>query len=217
MGKKRKAGGKPHQTRSFEQLVGKANQEALKPFIMQQLNYLGMQLRQSQIRDLASIQMRIMALEKFMIEKLGITEDDLAVKVAELEDEATGLIQVTDRGAEAGDTLRATINVKTESQEDFGTDQRMQIDRLAQEPYTVTKDFEEQLLGLKDGETREVQMDEGKTLVKVKADRLSTPKVKPQPPAVAQEVVEEAAAQAAETQGAPEKVKGEENASSDAE
>ena len=90
MGKKRKAGGKPHQTRSFEQLVGKANQEALKPFIMQQLNFLGMQLRQSQIRDLASIQMRIMALEKFMIEKLGITEDDLAVKVAELEDEATG-------------------------------------------------------------------------------------------------------------------------------
>lgn len=204
MGKKRgaqKKGGKPHQTRSFDQLVGKANQEALKPFIMQQLNFLGMQLRQQMIQDLSSVQMRIMALEKFAIEKLGITEDDLAVKVAELEDEATGHI-LSEEGAIAGDILRATINVKTESQEEFGPDQRMQIDRLAQEPFTVTEDFEKQLVGIKVGETREVQMDEGKTLVKVKADRVSTLKNKPEPVAEAP---------------AEEQVQGEEDASQDAE
>ena len=184
MGKKRKSGGKPKANRSFEQLVGKANQEALKPFIMQQLNFLGMQLRQSMIRDLSSVQMRIMALEKFMIEKLGITEDDLAVKVAELEDEATGFV-ASSEGALEGDLLRATINVKTESQEEFGPEQRMQIERLAQEPYTVTEDFEKQLVGIKAGETREVKMDEGKTLVQVRADRVSTPKAKPEPVAEA--------------------------------
>jgi len=181
MGKKRsKSTGKPRQTHSFEQLVGKANQEALKPFIMQQMNFLGMQLRQSTLRELSSIQMRIMALEKFAIEKLNITEDDIANKVAELEDEATGLVPSTE-GAKEGDLVRATINVKAEGQEEFGPEQRMQIDKLSLEPFTVTEDFEKQLIGIKQGETRELTMDEGKTLVKVKADRLSTPKPQPKP------------------------------------
>lgn len=190
MGKKRSKGaGKPRATMSFEQLVGKANQEALKPFIMQQMNFLGMQLRQSFLRELGSIQMRIMALEKFAIEKLDITEDDIANKVAELEDEATGFV-VSDTGAVAGDLLRATIKVKSEGQDDFGPEQRMQIDKLAQQPFTVTEDFENQLVGIAQGETREVKMDEGKTLVLVTADRVSTPKPQPKVEAVA-EVTEE--------------------------
>lgn len=193
MGKKRgQKSGKPHQNRSFEQLVGKANQEALKPFIMQQMNFLGMQLRQAQLKELSSIQMRIMALEKFAIEKLNITEDDIANKVAELEDEATGLI-LSSEGAKEGDLLRATIQVKTEGQDEFGPEQRMQIDKLALEPFTVTEDFEKQLVGIAQGETREVKMDEGKTLVNVTADRISTPKPQPKPVAVAEEVVEEKA------------------------
>lgn len=204
MGKKRGAkSSKPRATASFEQLVGKANQEALKPFIMQQMNLMGMQLRQASLKELSSIQMRIMALEKFAIEKLGITEDDIANKVAELEDEATGFI-LTEEAAVAGDLLRATIQVKTEGQEEYGPEQRMQIEKLAQQPFTVTEGFEAQLVGIKTGETRDVTMDEGKTLVRVTADRISTLINKPEVP---QEVVEEAAVQAAETQSAPESPK----------
>jgi FKBP-type peptidyl-prolyl cis-trans isomerase (trigger factor) len=170
MGKK-KTQGKPHAQNSFEQLVAKANREALKPYIHELFMDLGNDLSQRVFRQLANIQTRIMALEEILISKLGVSEAEIQLTVANIEDEATGYRKV-DRGAEAGDLLRVSIETKAKGTEEFTAPVKRQITRLLNQPYSLTETIEKALVGVKAGETKEVTL-EGEFQVRVTIDRVS--------------------------------------------
>jgi hypothetical protein len=172
MGKKKtNNGGKPHQSLSFEQLVAKANQERLKPYIHELFMQLGNDLSQRVFRQLANIQTRVMALEEILIEKFNVTEVEIQQKVAEIEDEATGYKAVT-RPAEAGDLLRVSIETKAKGTEEFTAPVKRQITKLLNQPYSLTETIEKALVGVSTGEQKEVTL-EGDFLVRVTVDRVS--------------------------------------------
>jgi len=172
MGKKKtNNGGKPHQSLSFEQLVAKANQERLKPYIHELFMSLGNDLSQRVFRQLANIQTRVMALEEILIGKFNVTEVEIQQKVAEIEDEATGYKSVT-RPAEAGDLLRVSIETKAKGTEEFTAPVKRQITKLLNQPFSLTETIEKALVGVSAGETKEVTL-EGDFLVRVTVDRVS--------------------------------------------
>lgn len=170
MGKK-KSNSKPHQSMSFEQLVGKANRDALKPYIHELFMSLGNDLSQRVFRQLANIQTRVMALEEILIGKFNVTEVEIQQKVAEIEDEATGYKAVT-RPAEAGDLLRVSIETKAKGTEEFTAPVKRQITKLLNQPFSLTETIEKALVGVSTGETKEVTL-EGDFLVRVTVDRVS--------------------------------------------
>lgn len=172
MGKKKtNNGGKPHQNLSFEQLVAKANQERLKPYIHELFMSLGNDLSQRVFRQLANIQTRVMALEEILIEKFNVSEVEIQQKVAQIEDEATGYSAVT-RPAQAGDLLRVSIETKAKGTEEFTAPVKRQITKLLNKPFSLTETIETALVGVSAGESKEVTL-EGDFLVRVTVDRVS--------------------------------------------
>lgn len=170
MGKK-KTQGKTHATHSFEQLVAKANRDALKPYIHELFMDLGNDLSQRVFRQLANIQTRIMAIEELLIEKGGISESDIQLKVANIEDEATGY-KLADRPAQAGDLVRVTIETKAKGQEVYSSPVKRQITKLLNKPYSLTETIENALVGTVGGDVKDVTL-EGDFQVRVTVDRVS--------------------------------------------
>lgn len=180
-----------HQERSFQELVGQANRDALKPFILECVNELEPILRQEfsrlLIESLAPVQTRLMVLEKLAMEKWGVTEETLALRLLDVEDEATGHVMTLDP-AEAGDLLRVTATLRVEGQEKWSKPMNLIIRRLAkpqlnpetgQLSFQTYPELEQALVGAKVGETREtpVEIVNGEVTVKynfkVTVDRVS--------------------------------------------
>lgn len=199
-----------HPNQSFSQLVGEANREALKPFIQEQVinaaRIIQANLARQQLESLAGVQTRIVALEKIVKEKLGYTDDQLAELILVVEDEATGHTENTE-GARQGDLVRVRIAgrpVSSDPSKDqgFGPETKLSIHHLGNEPTQTNPDLEKGMLGMKKGETKEIEVDfpqkdeQGnekepiKYLFKVTVDRASTP------PAKAEAPTQEAAPQA---------------------
>lgn len=178
MGKKKAQGGSKHQSQSFEQLVGAANRNALKPFIIETavelVNDLGNQLAQRLFGQLGNIQTRIMALEKVLQQKFGLSEADIQNIVMDVEDEATGHTKV-DRPAQAGDLLRVSAATKAKDQTEYNPSVRKEVNSLGAAKPTLTKVVDEALVGMSSGETKEVTIGDGAMTVRVTVDRVSAP------------------------------------------
>jgi hypothetical protein len=197
-----------HQSKSFEQLVGQANREALKPYIDEVMQDASQQilqrLAQAQMQMAAPIQVRLTVLEKIVMEKLGETKESLAERVLQVEDEATGHVKVED-GAQVGDQLRTIGWVKVEEQENYNAPMELTIHSLGKSPrpevpFQTYKELEEGLVGIKAGETREivVNLSTGDTTkaytFKIAVSRVSRPVA--QTPSPAPEVANVASANA---------------------
>lgn len=124
------------------------------------------------------------------------TRKALAVKLVDKEDESTGL--KASRGpAKAGDMLRVTIQGRGENDKKFGNPTPMRIRKLLHQPYTLNKELEEGLVGVKSGQTKiipykvtnkvknqetgELEDKEFNYTFKVRVDRISVPKNPPRP------------------------------------
>lgn len=143
MGKKK--GGAQHAQNSFAQLVGKANQEALKPYILQVIGEVGNDISRRVMSKMAILQNRIEALETILKERLDLTQVELDNSLFDLEDRVTGYIKV-DRPAQEGDLLRLTMRTRKVDSEEFGKPQKREFSNLGKPPYALGVEFVEKAL-----------------------------------------------------------------------
>jgi hypothetical protein len=156
---KKKNKGQPHQTQSFEQLVGQANRNALKPYINQLFGSLANDLSQRLFTRMAIFQNRIEALESILKMKLNVTQEEMDTALFDLEDKVTGY-QKVDRPAQEGDLLRLTMRVKN-TEKGYGKPTKKEFSNLGREPFALGVPFiEKALLGVSVGVPTVVPFDE---------------------------------------------------------
>lgn len=168
-----------HATQSFQQMVGKANQEALKPYIHEVSQHyaenLANQIAQKMFAHLDNMQTRITAMEKVLQSKFGLTSADLREVVMDVEDEATGFVRVS-RAAQRGDYLRITMSTKTTAETEFKREARREISNLGEndEQGPETKALNDALVGMVAGEQKDLEV--GGVTVRLVLDRVSEAK-----------------------------------------
>lgn len=172
MGKKRKSqSNSQHAQKPFAELVSEAVRNQALPALEQSLN----KLRYEQINAMKAIYTRVVAIEKVLMEKCGIKEEDLVEKFAQVEDESQGLEQVDE--VKKGDFVRLEVATKAKDQKEFQGSSRLVVQAVSEEGTTLGKELEPELLGMKRGEEKEVEFGEDKKMVaKLVINRVSRPK-----------------------------------------
>lgn len=157
MGKKK--GQQQHATSSFNQLVGKANQEALKPFILSVIGDVGNDISRRVFGKMAIMQNRLEALETVLKSKLDLTQSELDGELYDLEDRITGFKRA-DRPAEEGDLLRLTMRIKN-VKSGYGRAQKKEFSNLGRPPFALgLPAIEKSLIGAYAGQTLIYPFDE---------------------------------------------------------
>ncbi len=178
MGKKKNQQSiRPHVQQSMAQMVSNAAIARLKDHfdqtIKQSVQRLGSQVATQTAGTLEMMFSRIIVLEKILMEKYDYTEEDLAIKVADVEDEREGLTVVD--LVELGDVVRTEIRTKKKDQEEFDGSSKKKIYDTGTGK-TFGKEIEETLLGMKVGETKTVEIGKNKELiVELSVGRISRP------------------------------------------
>ncbi len=160
---------KPLQNRSFDQLVSDTTLNRLKPYIQQLVAESSQQVVQSiyqaMMSERAMMQTRQLAFESLLKKNVPWFNDDvLAMEVARVEDESAGVVEVQD-GARPGDKVRLEFEAKQEGQTEFTAPQKLAIHSLLTanpqgQVQTGSEPFEQGILDLKAGETREFLLPE---------------------------------------------------------
>lgn len=178
MGKKKgNAGPQNHLQQSMGQMVSKAALAQMGPAIdatvRQYVQNLGNQLAQQQASTLETLFSRVVVMERLLMEKFGITADDLATKVADLEDEKEGLESVS--AVESGDVVRMVIKTKTKDQTEFQGESRLKL-YGAGTGKTIGEELESALIGMATGDVKHVEFGKDKALVaEMTINRVSRP------------------------------------------
>ena len=177
--------GKPqvHPQQSFKQQISDASLAKLKPFIGQQVQLLGLQLQQEQQSTLRMLYTRLITVEKVIMDKLDITQDQFTDLVADEEDSSSGLKKVD--VVKEGDLVRLEVSTKAADQKEFQGTSKMIVENCGLEPMTMGPEIESNLIGLKVGETKEIKFGkDDKMLAKVVINRVSR---RPTPPKLKEE------------------------------
>lgn len=173
MGKKK---AQQHLQQSMGNMVSKAALAQLWPHIAQMIKTLGDRLTAQQAQTLENLYARTVVLEKIVMEKLGYTSDDLAEKIALLEDEAEKLALATDE-VKVGDVVRLVVATKTKDDKDWQGESRIKMYGTGT-GNTLGNQLETGIIGMKPGEVKEIQFDEA--TAKVTISRISRPIPKPE-------------------------------------
>jgi hypothetical protein len=174
MGKKKT---QPRLQESLGNLVSKAALTKLLPdienVVRAHVKNLGGHLAVQQASTLETLFARTIVLEKIIMEKHGLTLEDLTKKVADVEDEKEGLVQVEE--VQVGDVARVEIRTRTKEQTEFQGSSRMKISQTGT-GQTIGEELEKGLLGMKTGETKEVEFGQDKAMIaQLRLDRVSRP------------------------------------------
>lgn len=163
---------KPKPAQSFEQMVSDASLAKMKPFIQQEVVRVSQLMIQEQMGNFQSIFERLTALEKLVMEKTGVSDEEYVSRVTDVQDQFQGVKRL-DRAAQAGDILRVEVSTKAKDQEDYQGTSRMMIASLGSGT-SIGKELEEQLIGLKAGEEKVLEFGKDKLLVaKIVINRVS--------------------------------------------
>jgi hypothetical protein len=174
MGKKKSS--QNHLQQSMGNMVSRAALVQMGPdiekIVRHHVNHLGNQLAVQQASTLETLFSRVVVLESIVMEKLGYTSEDLTRLVSNKEDEAEGLARV-DGAAEAGDVVRLEIRTKTKDQAVYQGSSRLKINQIGS-GQTIGPELESAVLGMKAGETKEVEFGTDKAMTaEIKIDRIS--------------------------------------------
>lgn len=168
--KKELSTSKPKQ--SFEQMVSEASLSKLKPFIRQEVLTVSKNLVQEQMGNFQVIFERLTALEKLVMEKTGVSDEEYVERVTDIQDEFAQVKKLS-RAAKAGDTLRVEVSTKKKDQEEFQGTSRMMIVNLGAGS-SIGKELEASLVGLKSGEEKLIEFGQDNSLVaKIIVNRVS--------------------------------------------
>ena len=176
MGKKKTQ--QNHQTQSFGNMVSKAALSQMGPsierYVQQVVSQLGSQLAVQQASTLETLFARVVVLEEILMEKHQFTKEDLANKVAEVEDRKENLTLAT--SVEKGDVVRLEIATKTKDQDEYQGTSRLKIYETGS-GQTIGNELENDIVGMATGETKEIHIGKDKGMVaKIKVERVSRPK-----------------------------------------
>lgn len=146
-------------------MVSKAALSQLGPQIEQMVRAmvqnLGSQLASHQASTLENLFSRTVVLERILMEKYGLTSDDLSAKVADIEDEKEKLTAAD--AVETGDVVRLSIRTKTKDQTEYQGESRLKVYDTGS-GNTLGVELEQGLLGAKVGEVRTTMFGKDKEL-----------------------------------------------------
>lgn len=187
MGKKKGQQGGKHASQSFADMVGKANQEALKPFILQVIGDVGNDISRRVMAKMAILQNRVEALEALLIEDGYFDQVQLDSSLFDLEDKVTDY-QPVNRPAQEGDLVRLTMRVKN-TKTGWGKPTKKEFSNLGLPPYKMgLPEIEKVLLGVEVGgtanflfENEELKKATGSDEIEFTIDRISEKIPKPEP------------------------------------
>jgi hypothetical protein len=162
----------PSRNTSFEELVSNATTARYKGLIKQEIDQLGQELAGQQADTLTKIYTRLVVLEKIVIEKLGVTQEDMASRIADAEDAPYGL-QVVDT-AEKGDRVRVQFAGKPATDAEYTKTSNTMINNIGSGG-TFGKEIEDAIVGMKTDETKEITVGEAEKAfnVKITVNRIS--------------------------------------------
>lgn len=186
LGKKTTA---PRPTQSFSQMMSQAQLNALKPFIQglvaEQFQQATQGIYQFVMNERSSMMTRQLAFERLLKDNCPwFTEDALAMTVALVEDEALGLVQVTDEAKE-GDKIRLDFQAMESTMKEYGKLNKLAIHSLNTKGpngnVQTHETMEQTIVGMKLDEAREFlipeTVEEGKepehTRIRVVLKRIS--------------------------------------------
>lgn len=190
---------KAHANRSFDQLVSDTTLARLKPYVQSQVMQASQQIIQSvyqaMMSERAMMQTRQLAFERLLTQNCPwFNEQVLAMAVAEVEDESAGYSSVDDE-AKPGDKVRLEFQAKHLDQGEWSSSNKLAVNSLLAKNadgnvQTASEAFEQNLVGMKVGETKEFLLPETvkegeepeNTRLKVTIMRISraVPKAEPQ-------------------------------------
>lgn len=160
---------KPHQNRSFDQLVGDSTIARLKPYIQglvgQAAQQIVQNIYQAMMSERAMMQTRQLAFESLLKQNVPWFNDDvLAMEVAKVEDQSAGVVEVDDV-AQVGDKVRLEFQSRHKDQGEWTAPSKLAIHSLCTlgpqgNVQTGSEVFEKTLVGMRKGETRELLVPE---------------------------------------------------------
>lgn len=173
-----------HVTQSMGQMVSRAALAQLgKPIedmVRFHIQQLGQKLAMKQAENVGVMFTRIVAIEKLLIDKGVVTQEDLQNKVADIEDERDNAIKADD--LQKGDIARIDVrtkDVQAETYESGITKLKVMNTGLGN---TMGTEVETAILGMKVGETRTVTFADNKLNAEITLSRSSRPIPPPAPP-----------------------------------
>lgn len=150
---------------------------------------------QRQVNAVNNMFTRIVAMEELLMEKIGLTKDDLANQVATVIDRNDGYVPSTGPVKE-NDRVRLEVRTRTADQTEWQGASRLQVDAIGT-GRTLGKEIEGAVIGMQVGETKEIDFGKDASLkASVTVNRISAQPPKP-------EVKEEAPAEAPAAEAAP--------------
>lgn len=173
MGKKKQS--QQHVQQSMASMVNRAALAQMGPqidsMVRGYVNQAANQLAQQQSSTLETLFARVVVLEQVLIEKLGMTGDELVSRVADLEDSKEDLSRV--ETAELGDVVRIEVRTKTSDQAEFQGSSRLKIYDTGS-GQTIGNELEPAIIGMKAGESKTVNFGkDGSMVAELKVDRVS--------------------------------------------
>jgi len=150
MGKKKRQ--QPQQ--SFQQMVSDATLAKFKPYIDSQIQGVAAALAQQQRQQMENVFLRLTVLEQVVEEKLDISKDELAGRVADVEDQAQGFLPV--KTVEEGDRVRMEIRTKAADQDEYQGESRLMVDNVGS-GQTLGPEIEKPVVGMATGEVKEIK------------------------------------------------------------
>lgn len=178
MGKKRSKV-QQHQEQSFGNLVSKAALAQLGPYIAKMVSQLGSELAAQQASTIEKIFIRLVSIEKLLVEKNIVTQEEMINKVADVEDEQARLIPADT--VSLGDTVRLDMRLKQPGDEAYKNEKSKFTVENVGTGATFGPDVETAIVGMKKGDVKEVMAGEKKDVtVEITVNRIST---RPAPPA----------------------------------
>lgn len=148
-----------HPTRSFDQMVSDESLKRYQGYIDESIRQGEAKLAKSQLESSAMILKRLIALESLLADKVGITSADIVNKVMEIEDAALGYEGAgPDASVQAGNALRIQYQSKLSTEENFSPVKKLNLYRVNTEPFEINKDLESQIIGMKKGETKQIDI-----------------------------------------------------------
>jgi hypothetical protein len=166
-------------SKSFSDLVGKANQEALKPYIDQKVLEVQRNLAKMVLSTNAEVLKKILAVVKVLEEEKVIPVNRVVEKEFEIEEQAWGHTHSTET-VKNGDFLRFDTRVKKKDSEEFEQAMKNTLRTFGENKEGYPEELLKVLGEMKAGDVKNVKLnnpqDEKESLdVEVKLVRVSTP------------------------------------------
>lgn len=186
MGKKKS---QQHVAQSMGNMVSRAALTQMGPeiekIVMHHVRQLGSKLAEQQVNTFQTLFTRLVVLETVIIEKMGITQEELSTRVSALEDEKEGFV-ILGEMTEVGDLVRVGVKTRTKDQTAWQGESLLKVYELGT-GNTLGKEIEDQLIGMKVGESRIVEFGKDKGMVgeitmnRISRQELTQPEVANEP------------------------------------